>query len=153
MGVFIPFDMLDHDGPVGIEQCCSCRSPSNLAASLNVLVRFLLALDAPRYDLRRFTLSTEGRFSIKKTRERASGRATVQFLRSSMAICRRGPYVNMSYSASLMLSITVATAVVGNRPDVQTADPAELWDGAPAGRHTPAPLRAPSLLLVLIARP
>ena len=31
MDAFIYFQILDHDGPVGIEQCCSCRSPSKLA--------------------------------------------------------------------------------------------------------------------------
>ena len=35
MDIFISFRLVDHDGPVGIEQCCSCRLPSKLAVQIN----------------------------------------------------------------------------------------------------------------------
>ena len=47
MDVFISFRLVDHDGPVGIEQCCSCRLPSKLAVQINAALRVFLgkALD------------------------------------------------------------------------------------------------------------
>ena len=36
LAFFASFELADHRGPVGIDRCSSCESPSKLAVSFNV---------------------------------------------------------------------------------------------------------------------
>ena len=70
LGSFASFELFDHDGPVGIDLRCSCRSPSKLTVSFNLSERILLGQTPHAATLKVYSLDQQP-LSIKIKRSGA----------------------------------------------------------------------------------